>query len=130
MTKKERFFRELEFLSPPGDTILESLHVMNLKPDDLMAVLGFNRWQFDLLVNAKIRIDERIAEGLEKLIGVDKLFWIDRQKNYDKKLARLVFPNAITAEALEAFITGIYFWTDNNFENDKRRTKDSNTGRI
>lgn len=70
-----------DYRVPPSFTLIECIsyflnqHInsSSLKPDE---------WED--LINNKLKIDERIAEELEKVFGVSKQMWLNLQKNYDK----------------------------------------------
>ena len=93
----------------PGNTIKDCMTDKNITVTDLAIMLNGNnildaenmsqeayedlqfksdQYVYDLL-KGKIEIDEALALKLEKIFGVDKQFWINRDKNYKAALDRL-----------------------------------------
>jgi addiction module HigA family antidote len=47
--------------------------------------ITLSNYELDQLLNREIKINEEIAEKLEQSFGPSKQFWLNLQKNYDKK---------------------------------------------
>lgn len=77
---------ELELLSPPGDTMIETLQMRKLTKEQLMRFLGFDYGQIGDLLYGSMEITESIAAKLEEFFGISASFWINREKNYRDKL--------------------------------------------
>lgn len=77
---------ELNFLSHPGETILETIEYYGLTVENLVAQTGLSLSTLVLLIDGKIEIDENIALKLEDSLSIPKDFWIEREKNYRKKV--------------------------------------------
>lgn len=87
-----------ELLSPPGDTIKEMLEERGWSIADftkkLQGPLSLNADEWNLkkvsnLLKGNLPIDKFIAEDLERVLNVPKEFWLNRQKDYSEKLAKL-----------------------------------------
>ncbi len=80
---------ERELLSPPGDTILETMKELELISSLTAELMGISLSDFVLLTAGKLPITEEIALKLETVLGIDKQFWLNREKLYRDKLAEL-----------------------------------------
>lgn len=76
---------EPDFLSSPGDTILEHLKI------ELSRALALEDGKIDDLLKGKMPIDDKLAYLLEKRFGIAAEFWIRREHLYREKLADLNF---------------------------------------
>lgn len=72
-----------DYVSPPGDTILEILYDRKITVNELSKVLGINN--IGRLLNGLVPITEEIAVKLEELLNVDRQFWINRERLYRKR---------------------------------------------
>lgn len=91
---------EWEILSPPGETVWDLLREKGIKVSDFREMLCETTdphvrlfWSKKLSVNkllcGDLAIDDAIASDLERVLGIDKQFWLNREKNYREKLAKL-----------------------------------------
>lgn len=86
VTNKEEDDFNPNWRSHPLDTIIETAILKNIAFADMAYALDMNDQQLRDFLSEKTPINERIAVGLERLLGVDKQFWINRQFNYDKPM--------------------------------------------
>lgn len=77
---------ERELLSPPGDTILETLEHLKITSGDLAEAMNITQSSMDALISGKQPITETDAIGLQQCLGIDKQFWLSREKLYRDKL--------------------------------------------
>jgi len=87
MSEKLKIEREL--LSPPGDDILESIQHIKMSQAELADRLGKTPSKVNDLITGKEPITYNTALQLEKVLGIDAQFWLNREMNYRTKLARL-----------------------------------------
>ena len=80
---------ERELLSPPGDDILETIEHIKMSQAELADRLGKTPSKVHDLITAKEPITYNTALQLEKVLGIDAQFWLNREMNYRTKLARL-----------------------------------------
>lgn len=80
---------ERELLSPPGDDILETIEHIKMSQAELADRLGKTPSKVHDLITGKEPITYNTALQLEKVLGVDAQFWLNREINYRTKLARL-----------------------------------------
>lgn len=88
-----------ELLSCPGDTIKESLLEMGISKAEFTKKLKGTfdvhaKWFWNLehvneLLEGKLEIGDYIAEDLERVLGVPKHFWLERERLYREKLEGL-----------------------------------------
>ena len=87
MNKKLQDEREL--LSGPGDTILETIEFMKMSQAELAQRMGKTPSKINDLITGKEPITMTTALQLEKVLGIESMFWLTRETNYREKLARL-----------------------------------------
>jgi len=80
---------ERELLSPPGDDILETIEYIKMSQVELADRLGKTAPKVHDLITGKEPITYNTALQLEKVLGIDAQFWINRENNYRIKLARI-----------------------------------------
>lgn len=85
----EQLKAELELLSPPGDDILETIEHIKMTQAELADRLGKTPSKVHDLITGKEPITYTTALQLEKVLGINAQFWLNREMNYRTKLARL-----------------------------------------
>jgi addiction module HigA family antidote len=80
---------ELELLSPPGDTIAETLEHIKMSQVELAMRMGKTPSKINDLISGKEPITTNTALQLEKVLGIDAKFWLNREMLYREKLSRL-----------------------------------------
>lgn len=75
-------------ISPPGETILETVQLLGLSKTDLAPKLELNISQMNDLIIGQMQIDPQLAGKLESALGIKKSFWIRREDNYRIELKR------------------------------------------
>ncbi len=71
-----------DYKIPPSVFLIE-LVAWFLKENINNSNLSFEEWEG--LMNNELKINEKIAEELEKVFKVSKQMWLNLQNNYDKK---------------------------------------------
>lgn len=77
-----------DWLSPPGDTILEVLEERGWTQADLAERTGYSRKHINLLIKGGAGITEEAALKLERVLGSTAGFWLNREAQYREALAR------------------------------------------
>lgn len=77
-----------DWLSPPGETILDILEERGWSQADLVARMACPPTQIALLINGKANITEEAAYKLERVLGSTAGFWLSREAYYRQALAR------------------------------------------
>lgn len=80
---------ERELLSPPGDTIFETIEYLKMSQSELAQRLKKTTSKVNDLISGKEPITYSTALQLEKVLGIDAEFWMNREMNYRIKLTRL-----------------------------------------
>lgn len=75
-------------VSPPGDTLLDTLEMHGLTQAELAARTGRPRQAINEIVKGKKEITAETALQLEKVLGVPANFWLAREQRYREFLAR------------------------------------------
>ncbi|MDD3772027.1 MAG: ImmA/IrrE family metallo-endopeptidase [Weeksellaceae bacterium] len=89
MTNKYKLKKEL--LSPPGDTIQETIDAIGMNQYELAERLGKNIKNVNQIIKGKEPITTSTAIALEKVLGIPADFWIERDRQYQKELAEIEF---------------------------------------
>ena len=80
---------ERELLSKPGDTILETIEFLRMSQAELAERIGKTPAKVNDLISGKAPVTVNTAMQLEKVLGIDMQFWLNREMNYREKLARI-----------------------------------------
>ena len=78
-----------DWISPPGDTILDLLEERGWKQTELAKRTGYTTKHISLLINGKAPITEDTAIKLERVIGSSAHFWLAREAQYREGLVRI-----------------------------------------
>jgi len=78
-----------ELLSPPGDTLLETLDAFEMSQQELAERMDRPAKTINEIIKGKEAITPQTALQLERVLGIPADFWIERERIYRLKLARL-----------------------------------------
>ncbi|MCK9411287.1 MAG: helix-turn-helix domain-containing protein [Prolixibacteraceae bacterium] len=78
-----------ELLSPPGDTIKETLDTIGLSESEFAKRIGWTRERLDDLIVGNVPITIETARMLERELRITASFWMTREKNYRSDLLAL-----------------------------------------
>ena len=78
-----------ELLSPPGDTILETIEAIGVSKNELAKRLEQPEAWVNELITGEIKITSEIAAQLENALGIPVSFWLAREKEYRANLAQI-----------------------------------------
>ena len=87
MTEELKVEREL--LSPPGDDIPEIIESIKMNRIQLAELLEETISEVNNLITGEGVVTSNIALKLQKILGVDAQFWLNREMNYRTKLIRI-----------------------------------------
>jgi len=73
-------------LSPPGDTIQETIDVMGMSQAELAERMGRPKEKINDVIKAREPISTATAFQLEKVLGIPASFWLNREKEYRKQI--------------------------------------------
>lgn len=78
-----------DWVSPPGDTILDIIEERNWSQAELATRLGYSEKHVSQLVNGKVPLSDETAMRLERVLGSKAGFWLAREAKYREHCARL-----------------------------------------
>lgn len=77
------------WVSPPGETILDMAEERSWTQAELAQRLGFTEKHISQLINGKVPLSLEAAQRLERVVGGTVEFWLAREANYQNHKARL-----------------------------------------
>ena len=83
---------------PPGETLADEIAARGMSLTDLTARLGQPVRVVKEIVRGKKAITEDTALGLEKVLGIPAMFWVNLEQNYRMTRARLREQERLQAE--------------------------------
>ena len=78
-----------DWISPPGDTILDILEERDWTQEDFAKRMGYSAKHISQLINGKVSLTQETAMKLERVIGGTARFWLNREIQYRENLHRL-----------------------------------------
>lgn len=88
MNKQIQNQYEPDSVSPPGETLLETLEAMGMSQSQLAERTGRPKKTINEIINGKAAITPETALQLERVLGVPASFWNKREYHYREYLAR------------------------------------------
>ncbi|HEX5341174.1 MAG TPA: helix-turn-helix domain-containing protein [Duganella sp.] len=78
-----------DWVSPPGDTILDLIEERNWTRQQLADYLGYSVRHVNQLVKGNVALSENVAIRLTTVLGASVEFWLTREAQYRKQAALL-----------------------------------------
>lgn len=78
-----------DWVSPPGDTILDLMEERGWSQAELAGRLGYSEKHVSLLINGKVPLTEEAAIRLKSVLGSSVGFWLRREALYRERQAEL-----------------------------------------
>jgi addiction module HigA family antidote len=78
-----------DYVSPPGETLLETLETIGMSQAELAKRMARPIKTINEIVQGKAAITAETALQLEQVLSIPASFWINREQNYREALARL-----------------------------------------
>lgn len=88
MTKLDTPFSP-DWVSPPGDTILDIIEERGWAQTELAKRLGYSPKHTNQLIKGKVPLTEEAAVRLERVLGSSVGFWLAREAKYRERCIRL-----------------------------------------
>ena len=79
---------EPDYVSPPGETLLEAIETLGMTQAELAERTGRPRKTINEIIKGRSSITPETAIQLERALGVPSSFWNNRQCRYDEFQAR------------------------------------------
>jgi len=76
-------------LSPPGDTIQETIDMMGMSQAELAERMGRPKEKINDVIKGREPITTVTAFQLENVLGTPASFWLNREKEYRKQIYEL-----------------------------------------
>ncbi|GAB4325947.1 MAG: ImmA/IrrE family metallo-endopeptidase [Bacteroidales bacterium] len=76
-------------ISPPGDTIKETLEYTGMNQAELAERMGRPKEKINDIIHGREPITTKTAFQLERVLGIPASFWINRENSYRKELYEL-----------------------------------------
>lgn len=71
-----------DYVSPPGETLLETIEELGISLSDLAQRISISNKEVDEIIAGKAPITDGVALKLEEVLGTPASFWINRDRNY------------------------------------------------
>lgn len=78
-----------DWFSPPGQAVAEKLKRSGKPFEDFIWEMDLTEGQGARLLDGRLELDEKLAQRLEKTLGVSASFWISREAHYRKDLSKI-----------------------------------------
>jgi len=78
-----------QVLSPPGDTLQETLDEIGMSQAELAERMGRPKEKINDIIKGREPISTATAFQLEKVLGIPASFWLNREKEYRRRLYEL-----------------------------------------
>lgn len=78
-----------DWISPPGDTISDLLEERGWTQKEFAMRMGYTTKHTSQLINGKASITQETALKLERIIGGNARFWLNREAQYQENIRRL-----------------------------------------
>jgi HTH-type transcriptional regulator / antitoxin HigA len=86
---KEDINTARKIISPPGDTLAEILEIRGISQPSLALRMGRPLKTINEIIKGKAAIMPETAIQLERVLGTEAAFWLEREKNYRLELAEI-----------------------------------------
>ena len=77
-----------DYVSPPGETLLETIDALRMPQAQLAERTGRSKKMINEIIKGKAPITPRMAIELERVTGVPAGFWNNRERNYREFIAK------------------------------------------
>ena len=88
-----------QLLSPPGDTIQETIDFMGMSQAELAERLARPKEKINDIIKGREPISTETAFRLEKVLGIPASFWMERERNYRHQLYEIDQEEKLTRQA-------------------------------
>jgi len=89
-----------DFIIHPGETLKEFIEDRNMSQKELAIRCGVSEKHVSTVLNGKKDISPSFAKKLEYALGIDAIFWMNLQANYDKDIIKYEELHEITDEEI------------------------------
>jgi HTH-type transcriptional regulator / antitoxin HigA len=87
-----------DIISPPGETLLDTIEALEMTQANLAERTGRSKKMINEIIKGKAPITPKMAIDLERVLGVPASFWNNREHNYRENLARIEEDQRLSAQ--------------------------------
>jgi len=80
---------EPDVVTPPGETLAETLQEMGMSQTELATRIGKTQKAVIDIIKHNAAITPETAIGLERVLGIPASFWLNRERRYRESIARM-----------------------------------------
>lgn len=77
-----------DYVSPPGETLLEAIEALGMSQAQLAERTGHSKKMVNEIIKGKAPITPKMAIELGRVTGVPASFWNNRERNYREFIAK------------------------------------------
>jgi addiction module HigA family antidote len=77
-----------DFVTPPGETLLETIETLGITQTDLAQRMGRPEKTVSEIIHTKVEITPETALQLERVLNIPARFWLNLEQNYRAAIAR------------------------------------------
>lgn len=88
MVMEKKIGLSRDFIIHPGETLMEFLEDRKMSQKELAIRCGVSEKHISTVPNGKKDISANFAKKLEYALGIDAIFWMNLQANYDKDIIK------------------------------------------
>src|SRR6056297_1472223 len=85
----------------PGEDLKDELEARDMSQAELAKLLGMKKSQLNEIIRGKRNMSADIALLLEEVLGISAEFWVNAQKQYELKKARIKKKTTKQKDAIE-----------------------------
>lgn len=90
-----------DYIIHPGETLQEILEDREMSQKELAIRCGVSEKHVSTVLSGKKNISSDFAKKLEYALGIDAIFWMNLQNNYDNEILKFEEVNNITDEEID-----------------------------
>ncbi|GAA5269326.1 ImmA/IrrE family metallo-endopeptidase [Vibrio cholerae] len=99
-----------DWVSPPGDTIIDLMDEVGLSIEELSKQIGLPKSKGQSLIEGELDIGDQLASRLEATFDVSKKFWLSRENAYRKHIVKQEEINRTWLDSLPVRDMSKYGW--------------------
>ena len=89
MRKAEKSQYGPDYVSPPGETLAETIRAIGMSQADLAERTGRSKKTINEIIKGKTPITPKMPLELEAVLGVPASFWNNRERHYRENMGRI-----------------------------------------
>ncbi|MBR6288312.1 MAG: HigA family addiction module antidote protein [Acholeplasmatales bacterium] len=90
-----------DYIIHPGETLMEVMDDKGMNQKELAIRCGVSEKHISTVLNGKKNISADFAKKLEYALGIEAIFWMNLQSNYDEEIIKFEDIHGITSEEID-----------------------------